>query len=106
MPAIVHFQTNISFYLCVMKTIHLEISGEVQGVFFRATAKEVAKRHKISGWIKNTFDDKVEALITGEKENIEKFISWCKHGPKKANVENVIITDADLQFFSGFEVIR
>ena len=106
MPAIVHFQINISFYLCVMNTVHLEISGEVQGVFFRATAKEIAKHHKISGWIKNTFDDKVEALITGEKEDIEKFISWCKQGPEKANVENVIITNAELQFFSGFEVIR
>ena len=89
-----------------MRTVHIEISGEVQGVFFRATAKEIAKRYKISGWIKNTFDDKVEALITGEKEDIEKFISWCKHGPEKANVENVIITNTEFQFFNGFEVIR
>ena len=89
-----------------MKTVHLEISGEVQGVFFRATAKEIAKRNKILGWIKNTFDDKVEALITGENKDIEKFISWCKQGPEIANVENVIVTDAEYQFFNKFEVIR
>jgi acylphosphatase len=89
-----------------MRTVHLKISGKVQGVFFRAAAKEVAKINKISGWIKNTYDDKVEALITGKNEDVEKFISWCKHGPEKATVENVIITNTDLQIFSRFEVIR
>jgi acylphosphatase len=89
-----------------MKTVYLEISGKVQGVFFRATAKEVAKRYKISGWIKNTYDEKVAALITGEKENVEKFISWCKQGPEKANVKNVTITNKELQNFNSFEIIR
>ena len=89
-----------------MKTVHLKISGKVQGVFFRASAKEIASLHKISGWIKNTYDDKVEALITGEKEDVEKFVAWCKRGPKKAHVENVIITNIELQMFEGFEVIR
>lgn len=88
-----------------MKTVHLKISGKVQGVFFRATAKEVARLHKISGWIKNTYDDKVEALITGEKEDVEKFIAWCKRGPEKANVENVTIINTELQIFNRFEVI-
>lgn len=88
-----------------MRTVHLKISGKVQGVFFRATAKEVARLHKISGWIKNTYDDKVEALITGEKEDVEKFIAWCKRGPEKANVENVTIINTELQIFNRFEVI-
>ncbi|KAA9039118.1 acylphosphatase [Ginsengibacter hankyongi] len=89
-----------------MKTVHLKISGKVQGVFFRASAKEIASLHKISGWIKNTYDDKVEALITGKREDVEKFIAWCKRGPEKAHVENVIITNIELQMFEGFEVIR
>ena len=89
-----------------MKTVHVKISGKVQGVFFRATAKEIASLHKISGWIKNTYDDNVEALITGEKEDVEKFIAWCKHGPEKANVENVTVSNMDLQIFDGFEIIR
>lgn len=89
-----------------MKTVHLKISGKVQGVFFRATAKEIAKLHKISGWIKNTYDDKVEAVITGEREDVEKFIAWCKHGPEKAHVDNVAVTNTELQIFTRFEVIR
>lgn len=105
MPAIVHFHIIISFYLCIMKTVHLKISGKVQGVFFRATAKQIASLHKISGWIKNTYDDKVEALITGENEDVEKFIAWCKRGPAKANVENVTVINSELHIFNGFEVI-
>ena len=89
-----------------MKTVHIEISGKVQGVFFRATAQKVARFHNISGWIKNTHNNKVEAFVTGEDEDVEKFISWCKHGPEKSKVENVTITNAEPQTFSGFEIIR
>ena len=89
-----------------MKTVHLEISGKVQGVFFRASAQEIAKLHKISGWIRNTQDKKVEALITGADEDVQKFIEWCKQGPDKAIVEDVSITNKALQRFNKFEVIR
>lgn len=89
-----------------MKSVHLEISGKVQGVFFRASAEEIARLHKLSGWIKNTRDKKVEALITGADEDIQKFIEWCKHGPDKALVEHVTITNMALQTFDKFEVIR
>jgi len=89
-----------------MKTVHLEISGKVQGVFYRASAQEAAQCYKISGWIKNTHHGKVEALITGEDEDVLKFIEWCKQGPEKARVERVLITETRLQIFEGFEIIR
>jgi acylphosphatase len=89
-----------------MKTVKLEITGKVQGVFFRAEAKEIAETQKISGWIKNTDSDKVEACITGEDTAIEKFITWCKHGPDKAKVENVSAHFIDLKDFDGFTIIR
>ena len=89
-----------------MKTVQLEITGKVQGVFFRAKAKEIAEIYKISGWIKNADNDKVEACITGEDNAIEKFITWCKHGPEKAKVENVSAQYVDLKNFDKFTVIR
>ena len=89
-----------------MKTVHLEITGKVQGVFFRATAKDIAKLHKITGWIKNTKDDKVEAVITGKDEDVEAFISWSRRGPQKARVQHVKVTEIDLKDFDSFEVIR
>ncbi len=89
-----------------MKTVHLEITGKVQGVFFRAKAKEVAEMHNISGWIRNTKDGKVEAQITGEDAGVEAFISWCKEGPEKAKVYNVLMTYGAIKKFDKFEVIR
>ena len=89
-----------------MKTVHLEISGKVQGVFFRATAKDIAGLHNISGWIKNTKDDKVEAVLTGKSEDVEAFIAWSKQGPQKAKVHRVNVTDMEFIEFDAFDVIR
>ena len=89
-----------------MKTIHVKISGKVQGVFFRATAKEIADAHKIFGWIKNTGDDNVEALITGDEQAIKAFVQWCNEGPEKAKVKKVIVSEKPLQKFDKFEVLR
>ena len=57
-----------------MKTVHLLIKGNVQGVFYRATAKKMAYKLKITGWIKNTPNGDVEALASGEEATIDKFI--------------------------------
>jgi acylphosphatase len=89
-----------------MKTVHLQIAGRVQGVFFRAKAKEIADIHKISGWIRNTDDGNVEACISGEDSAVEQFILWCKHGPERAKVENVLVNYTSVKKFDKFEVIR
>ena len=89
-----------------MTTVHLLIKGKVQGVFFRATAKEVADKIGVKGWIKNTWDDDVEAMATGSEEAIQKFIDWCWTGPQKAEVENVIVTKKEETPFKDFSVIR
>ena len=89
-----------------MKTVHLEIAGKVQGVFFRARAKEIAEIHKISGWIRNTNDGKVEALISGEDNAVEEFILWCNSGPEKAKVESVLVNYTPVKKFDKFVVIR
>ena len=78
-----------------MPTTHLLIKGKVQGVFFRATAKEVAQEISVTGWIRNTDEGDVEALITGNKESIQRFIDWCKHGPPDAKVDQVIAAEKE-----------
>lgn len=88
-----------------MKTVHIEISGKVQGVFFRASAREIAKFHGLTGWIRNNQYGKVEALVTGRSEDIDAFVSWCKIGPAKAIVDQVICTSRDVQIFDSFKVI-
>jgi acylphosphatase len=89
-----------------MPTNHLLIKGKVQGVFFRATAKDVAKKLNLTGWIKNTKEGNVEATVSGEEQQLQKFTKWCKQGPDKAIVEEVIVTQKEETTFNGFTVIR
>ena len=89
-----------------MKTIRLIIKGKVQGVFYRATAKDVADLLRIKGWVKNLPNDDVEIMATATDELLQKFIAWCKQGPPKAKVDEVVVEEVSLQEFNGFKIIR
>lgn len=89
-----------------MKTYHLIISGKVQGVFYRASARKAAIGFGINGWIKNTPDEKVEVVITGDIKLLDQFISWCWSGPENAKVDDVIISEIILKIFAEFRIIR
>ncbi len=89
-----------------MQTFHLLISGKVQGVFFRETSRRVAEKLNVKGWIKNTPDETVEVMITGEDNNVSDFIKWCRTGPERAKVKEVIVSQQPDAFFEKFEVRR
>lgn len=89
-----------------METVHLLLSGKVQGVFFRGSSKNVAQKLNITGWIKNRNDQKVEAMISGEEKDVQAFINWCKFGPDRAQVEEVIVSKKESTFFKKFEIKR
>jgi acylphosphatase len=89
-----------------MPTVHLLIKGKVQGVFYRATAKDVAKELGLTGWVKNTKEGNVEALASGSDEQLQQFISWCRQGPAKAIVTDVAINFIEEEVFEAFSIIR
>ncbi len=89
-----------------MPTVHLIIKGKVQGVFFRASAKDVADKMHITGWVKNTEEGNVEIVASGSNDQLQKFMEWCKVGPRRAIVTNVIVTNTEEENFKSFEVIR
>ena len=89
-----------------MKTIRLTIKGKVQGVFFRATAKDIADDLGVKGWVRNLPDRNVEITATATEEMLQKFIDWCKAGPPKARVDDVIVEELDFQQFNDFTIIR
>ena len=89
-----------------MKTVRLTINGKVQGVFYSATAKDVADLTGVKGWVRNLPDNNVEITATATEETLQKFINWCKQGPPKARVEKVIVEELDLEEFNGFSVFR
>lgn len=76
-----------------MKRSHVFISGRVQGVFFRAATKQAANRFHLTGWVRNTYDGRVEAVFEGDDDNIEKILGWCHIGPPASRVEDVSIQD-------------
>ena len=89
-----------------MVTVHLLISGKVQGVFFRDSSGRVAQQLHLTGWIKNTGDQKVEAMISGEKKEVQAFITWCQSGPERAEVQEVIVSKQEKTPFEKFEIKR
>ena len=68
---------------------HFFIMGFVQGIGFRYFVKSNARRLKLTGWVKNTDDGRVEALVQGPKEKIEKLIKLCEKGPFLSQVNSV-----------------
>ena len=75
--------------MITMKRMHVTIYGRVQGVFFRAYARETAVALKLTGWVRNTHDGSVEALFEGDDKNVEAMLEWCKKGPPHAIVKHV-----------------
>ena len=72
---------------------HIIVKGIVQGVFFRKYAQQKATELNVSGWVRNTSDDRVEIFAQGDEALLHDFIEWCKKGPPKAEVEEVEIND-------------
>ena len=89
-----------------MKTVRLIIKGKVQGVFYRATAKDVADLTGVKGWVKNLPNNDVEITATAAEDVLQKFIAWCKQGPPKARVGEVIVEELNTEEFKGFKIIR
>lgn len=81
------------------------IRGKVQGVFFRQSAKEVAEKIGITGWVKNLANGWVETLICGNQEQISKMLQWLAHGPRLAAVEKLELEPGSCtEFPSDFEI--
>lgn len=87
-----------------MPTFHLLIKGKVQGVFYRASAKETANKTGVKGWVKNTSEGNVEAVVTGDEEQLQQFIAWCKKGPARAKVDDVIVSEQKETHFVDFSI--
>ena len=68
------------------------VSGRVQGVFYRDSARRQALALGISGWVRNLRDGRVEVLACGESGQLETFANWLEIGPEYAKVTNIEVT--------------
>lgn len=75
-----------------MKRVRIIISGDVQGVYFRAFVKDRAQALDLRGYVRNTEDRKVEAIVEGHELKINKLIDICKEGPAGSKIINIKTT--------------
>jgi acylphosphatase len=83
---------------------HVTVSGEVQGVFFRETARRKATEAGVAGWITNRSDGRVEAVFEGPAEAVDELVEFCREGPTAATVEDVDVQTEEPESLSGFDV--
>jgi acylphosphatase len=89
-----------------MEHLNIKITGKVQGVYYRASAKQKADELGVKGFVRNQYDGSVYIEAEALNEVLLKFIEWCWLGPELANVQQLETTQAPLQNFTEFEVRR
>ena len=78
------------------------ISGKVQGVWFRESARRQAERLKLSGKAINLPDGRVEVLVLGAESEIDQMATWLRRGPTVARVDQVTEETVEHTGFTGF----
>ena len=78
----------------IEKRLLVVITGRVQGVGFRASCQRQAFALGVTGWVRNRWDDAVEALLEGSPEAVDAMVRWCQHGPPAAVVIRVEVSEA------------
>lgn len=83
------------------------IGGRVQGVWYRASARERALQLGLVGWVRNLPDGRVEGRAEGPRAALDAWVAWCREGPPAARVQAVEVTfEAARGALSDFEVRR
>ena len=88
-----------------MVRARLLISGIVQGVGYRWSCNREAKSIGLTGWVRNLPDGRVEAVLQGTREQVERMIKWCYRGPSEAQVSDIAVSYEDaLEDFKDFGI--
>lgn len=88
-----------------MRTLQVRITGLVQGVGFRAWMEQAARSRGISGWVRNRRDGSVEAVISGEDDQVEDMLAYLWQGPRTSRVERVDVEVAAAPMQLGFRTL-
>ena len=88
-----------------MRSVHLAISGRVQGVGYRAWFAATARELGLDGWVRNRRDGSVEAVIAGGEAAVAAMLAACHEGSPAAQVSGVAVSDIAAPEGSGFRVL-
>ncbi len=68
---------------------HVFVSGRVQGVNFRWYTQRKARELGLTGWVRNLWDGRVEAVFEGEEGAVRRVVGWCHVGAPSSRVDRV-----------------
>ncbi len=89
-----------------MPHINLQITGKVQGVFYRDSTRRKANELGVTGFVRNQPDGSVYAEAEGTQEALDALVAWCHEGPEQAVVTAVDVTEGAMVGFEEFEIRR
>ena len=88
-----------------MRRVRLTAFGQVQGVFFRASTRDEARRLGLTGWVRNLEDGSVQVEAQGPAEEVDALEEFCRNGPGHATVTELRVEElppvADEQAFQA-----
>ena len=80
------------------------ISGQVQGVNFRAACQRMAWQRGVAGWVRNLADGRVEAVFEGPGQDVQHMLDWARHGPRLAVVSGIAAQPERPEGLSAFTI--
>jgi acylphosphatase len=87
-----------------MITVHVRVSGRVQGVFYRAFTKERASELGIKGWVRNIPGGGVEAVLEGERQKVGELLKLMKAGPAGAMILGMELSEIEGKGYEDFKI--
>jgi acylphosphatase len=87
-----------------MKCRRFRITGRVQGVFFRDSTRQQARKLGLTGNARNMPDGSVEVVACGSEDALLQLKAWLQSGPSTASVASVESTDVENPGFTNFTI--
>jgi len=87
-----------------VKRVRVLVAGRVQGVFYRSTCAEAARRLGMTGFVRNLPDGRVEAAFEGADADVDLMVAWCRRGPELARVDEIQVEPEPVRGDAAFRV--
>ena len=88
-----------------MRHYNIRVEGRVQGVFFRVSTQQEARRLGLKGFVRNESDGSVYLEVEGKQEKVEQLLIWIDGGgPPQGEVQRCEIVEAKFLGFESFEI--
>jgi acylphosphatase len=88
-----------------MISVHVRVSGRVQGVFYRAYTKAQAQELGIKGWVRNVPGGGVEAVLEGERQKVGELVGLMKTGPEGSMISGLELSELKCKGYEDFKII-